>query len=85
MTQNDKVVNKKEILIILEHMCYNYHLHQNIYGRFRTRKFCHFYIIFHSIVQTNMKGKLVSWLSSSTTIKQYKLSSGCLEGNASLL
>ena len=24
-------------------------------GRFRTRKFCHFHIIFHSIVQTNIK------------------------------
>ena len=32
---------------------------------------CNFYTIFHSIVQTNMKLKFVSWLSSSTTIKQY--------------
>ena len=40
-------------------------------GRICTRKFCDFYIIFHSIVQTNMKQKFVSRIYSSTTIKQY--------------
>ena len=32
-----------------------------IMGRFCTRTFFHFYIIFHSVVQTNMKRKFVSW------------------------
>ena len=41
------------------------------HGQCLTRKFCHFYIIFHSIVQRNMKQKFVSRLSSSPTIKQY--------------
>ena len=50
-------------------------------GRFRTRKCCNFYIIFHSIVQTNMKQKFVSRSSSSTTSN---ISSGCLECNDSL-
>ena len=39
------------------------------YGRFRTRNFGHFHVIFHSVVQTNMKCRFVSYSSQNATIK----------------
>ena len=42
---------------------------KHITGRSRTMNFCHFHVIFHSVVRTNMKWRLVSYSSHRTTIK----------------